>query len=223
VVHFTDFDTLNCLNGKSASQVSASPDFLAFPLSNVTQLSITLRLPLKFFQTLEQPSENAAILAESDIASLGVKSWLRLSSVISQLNKLTKLRLWLDYDEPGYWTVVNEKALLEPLLTELSNTKSSLEVIVVLPKLHPKYERGYRHFVDGKLPGGARLHRALRQSYWKDCGHVEHKPDFPFMLDMIEVCDWSLDEVEVWERNQWKQGHDMEREFWDMLPGNHNI
>jgi hypothetical protein len=83
--------------------------------------------------------------------------------------------------------------------------------------LHPKFEREDRHFVDGELPGGARLHRALRQRYWNKGGYVEQIPDFPFSLELIEDLEKSFDELEACERKQWKQGWDMEREVMEIV------
>jgi hypothetical protein len=158
-----------------------------------------------------------------------VQPWLRIGAIISQLKRLIKLRLWLDYDEPGYWAVVNEKAILEPLLAHLSDNQRSLQVTVTLPKLHPKFEEEDRHYVDGQLPGTVYLHRVLRQMYWNNPGagghaSVEYKPDFPFFLELIDIFDCSLEELENMERRHWKAGADMEREARELMePRNENM
>jgi hypothetical protein len=228
VVHIIDLDTLYCLDGTSVTRGLTYPNSFAISLSNVTQLSISLRLPLKFFQTLEQSLQDPAIVAESaestesNTAPVDVQPWLRIGTIISQLKRLKKLRLKLDYDEPGYWAVVNEKALLEPLLANLSDTQPSLQVTVTLPKLHPKFEQEDRHYIDGQLPGTARLHRVLRQMYWKNPGtrgrgFVEYKPDFPFLLEFIDLFEYSLEELEYMERGHWKAGDDMEQEARELM------
>jgi hypothetical protein len=83
----------DCLNARSATAEHVLPGFFPAKLCEITQLGITLRLPLQFFQALEH--------LPTDTASAELKPWLRLGSTLNQLKRLTKLELWLDYDEAG--------------------------------------------------------------------------------------------------------------------------
>jgi hypothetical protein len=211
MVQITEFGTLDCLNGHLATVEHALSGFFPAKLCEITRLGITLRLPLQFFQALENLPKNVATTSELDPESAGLKPWLQLGSTLSQLESLTKLELWLDYDEAGSWSVVSERALLDPLLTQLHSQHSSLEISVTLPKLHPKYEQEYRHYVDGELPGNARLQRVLRQTCHtrvdaKGDAYVIEEPDFLFMFDFF----WTVEEVEEMERKMWINGEDVE-------------
>jgi hypothetical protein len=98
-------------------------------------------------------------------------------------------------------------ALLDTLLTQLHSQHSSLEVSVTLPKLHPKYEQEDRHYVNGELPGNARLQRALRQTHHaQGDAYVIEEPDFPLMIDFW----WTVEEAEEMERKMWIKGEDVE-------------
>lgn len=59
------------------------------------------------------------------------------------------------------------------------------------------------------------LHRSLRQRYYSHLTasgqtKVIHKPDFPLYADAYAFDDWSLAEIEEWERGKWKKGADVE-------------
>ncbi|KAF2180468.1 hypothetical protein K469DRAFT_753425 [Zopfia rhizophila CBS 207.26] len=153
VVHITDLETVNYLNERT---VMPSTPLSIFPslLLEVTQLSITLRLPLRFYQSLERPED--AVTSGPELAG-AIKTWLRLGSTFSQLKNLTRLRLWLDHDEP-------------------CSCK----------------ETGQNHL------------------------EVIHKPDFPFLLDIIDFAETPMAEVEEEERAWWRDGIDVEREVEEM-------
>jgi hypothetical protein len=130
-----------------------------------------------------------------------------------------KLEFWLDYYEEGSWSTVNERALLDPLLSHLANEHSSLKISVILPLLHPKFEKEERHYVNGELPGNARLRRVLRQSYHAHVdaqGHVDIKEnnDFPILRDMVTG---SFEEEVEYERRLWKEGRDVEGILEDLI------
>jgi hypothetical protein len=220
IMHVTDLDTLDSLGQGSMPPISTHPSFFASALSTITQLSVTLRLPLRFFKALERESQDAAIASGADPQPLNVSLWLRFGATLDRLQALTKLRLWLDYDEAGSWSVVNERALLDPLLTHMYQNKRPLDISIVLPKLHPKFEDQARHYVNGELPGRSQLCRVLRQRWWhdKDGGpyKVIERRDFPFSDALYEMIDMPWDEhLERKERADWKRGVDVEREVAD--------
>jgi hypothetical protein len=207
MVQITEFDTLDCLDEHLATAEHAPSSFFASKLCEITRLGITLRLPLQCFQSLENLPNNV----ELDPASAGLKPWLQLGSTLGQLKRLTKVELWLDYDKEGSWSVVSERALLDPLLTQLHSQHSSLDVSVILPKLHPKYEQEDRHYIHGDLPGNARLQRVLRQSFHtcfsaRGDAYVIEEADFPIMTGWF----WTVEEAEEMERKMWKRGEDVE-------------
>jgi hypothetical protein len=184
----------------------AVPKFFPSLLLEATQLSITLRLPLEFYQLLEVTEEDIASHSQQD-----VKTWLQLGSTISKLKDLTRLWIWLDHDELCSWSVVNERAIISPL-KQLSGTPS-LDICVYLPKLHPRLESEDRHFIN--KPQLFDLQRTLRQRYHakkteKGSLEVIHQPDFPFLIDILEYAMLPLAEVEEEERADWKNGRDVE-------------
>jgi hypothetical protein len=163
VIRITDLNTLDCLDEQLA--ITAHPSFFPTKLCEISRLGITLRLPLHVFQALEYQSRDVDTTSEPDPVSADLMSWSRLGSTLNQLKRLTKLELWVDFDEVGSWSMVSERALLDPLLSHLFSEHSSLEISIILPKLHPKFEHEDRHYVNGELPGNARLQRVLRQSH----------------------------------------------------------
>jgi hypothetical protein len=219
IIHITDLDTLDSLGQGSMTTISAHPSFFAATLSTMTQLIVTLRLPLRFFKALEREPQDAAITPGADPQPLDVNPWLRLGPTLDRLQNLTNLRMWLDYDEAGYWSVVNERALLDPLLIYMYENGRQLDVSIVLPKLHPKFEDEARHYVSAELPGRAQLCRVLRQRWWHDKDSrykVIEKRDFPFSDALYELVDRPWDEhLEGQERADWKRGVDVERQVAD--------
>lgn len=103
---------------------------------------------------------------------------------------------------------MNERSLLDPLLSQLSHTA---KVVIILPKLHPLHEHEDRHFLNPRLGNTIRLCRKLRQR-WRSEGnpnHVDQVPDIPYFFDIRE--EWGLNRVEEYERPMWLAGKDMER------------
>jgi hypothetical protein len=127
-------------------------------LLGVTRLSLTFKLPLSFFQALEDQPE------DEDMTPIGSSStskpppvsarfqWKHLPSTLNHLTNLKALRLWLDHDKTSNWYVFNERLLREPFLDSLSLPRSPTSLVVVLPKLHPRYKKASRHFLNNKLP-----------------------------------------------------------------------
>jgi hypothetical protein len=182
---------------------------------DIIYLSITLRLPLNFFQSVEGlPEDPATTLEGTEQGFVTAQSWMQLGSMLGQFSSLTSLRLWFDHSEPCTWSVVNERRLLSPLLTQLSTT--GIDVSVILPKLHPRHEREDRHFISKPLGTFVQLHRQLRQEYYvqeTSQGDIEivTKLDFPFFQDFFPGMP--LAEIEAWERKLWDCGRDMEAEY----------
>jgi hypothetical protein len=170
-----------------------------------------------------------------------VSAWLELPHAIPLMNKLRKLHIWLDHDEPCTWTTVNERAVLSPLAS--LSTLPHLEVSINLPKLHPKWETLDKHFMEdsGQLP--LPIHRRYRQrSHGVEDrnGNLKavDKADFPILFEMAGYEYWTAeelrkhngepsvpydpDEIELenlrWEEEErriWKEGHDPEKELED--------
>ncbi|KAI4609890.1 uncharacterized protein J4E87_010937 [Alternaria ethzedia] len=131
------------------------------PVSNVSRLSITLKLPLAFFQSVEGLSGNYPTSSDIGPATQPARLWQDLGSILSRFEALKKLDLWLDHNEPQFWVVVNERSTLDPLLTQLS-TRPNLDVTVTLPMLHPKFEQNERHYTEDSVSENIRVNRVLR-------------------------------------------------------------
>lgn len=194
--------------------LSASPSILPILLQRVTQLNITLRLPLAFFKSLECLEKVASpevACPDPELESL-VQDWLRLSSSLRCLTNLCTLRFWLDHNKPDFWAVVNERALLSPLSSLFQ--AQGLNVSFSLPKLHPKLEQEDRHFVQG-TPLCFVLHRRVRQRYHgiksvQGTGEIVRKADVPFLLGIVDFVDMTMAEIEEEERAVWESGLDAE-------------
>ncbi|KAF1841197.1 uncharacterized protein K460DRAFT_410587 [Cucurbitaria berberidis CBS 394.84] len=202
VFHITDLETANFLHER--------PLLLCSMQLRLTQLSITLRPPIKFYQSLERPDDDTTM--EPELAS-ATQTWSRLGSIIRQFNRLSRLWIWLDHDDPCSWSLVNERATLQPLITQLSGSPN-LKISIYLPRLHPKYEREDWHYTS-ETPTPFHLHRKLRQRWHgveKGQGRFQviHKVDFPFLIDIIGFDEMSMVEVEEEERKGWRKGTDME-------------
>ena len=233
LIHVTDLETLACavgmmedIPGLTTSHLSRDVGTM---LLGVTHLSITLKLPLAFFQSLERlPEEGEEASADSKPTpplSLDVERWSRLAPSLNQLKNLTHLYLSLDHSSPESWSLVNERAVLSPIITHLcaSTYPQSLNTTIVLPNLHPKFERKDRHFTTTptlSLPSSqlqVQLLRRLRQRYHSNendnarCyGRVVHRPDFPislkFLLEYAEFWGDSVEQLVEWEREEWGRG-----------------
>lgn len=96
----------------------------------VGELGLTLRMPLEFFRAFERQGEDAGAMRQ-------VQLWKKMPLTLANLPKLKALRIWLDHTDAQTWSIVNERAVLAPLLAHLSTT--SAEVLIFLPMLHPIY------------------------------------------------------------------------------------
>jgi hypothetical protein len=118
----------------STSQ-SSTFDFIFsnFMLADIKKLTISLRLSLVGYETLEN------IPVDTQLNSTGK----RLPVAIRNMRKLRRLHIWVDHDEPCAWSKVNERVIFSPLqsLVDIPN----LQIFSNLTKLHPKYRTPERH------------------------------------------------------------------------------
>lgn len=150
-----DLETIGYLR-RIVQTPKASVGGFTSTLLKLTQLNINLRLPLSFYESLDSSS-----ILDNSTSELPntVQTWLHIASTIIQLRNLTRLRIWLDHDDQCRWTVVNERALLQPL-TPLFHSEN-LDISISLPKLYPSYEREERHFIQ-ETPTPFQLYRRFR-------------------------------------------------------------
>ncbi|KAF1995305.1 hypothetical protein P154DRAFT_445728 [Amniculicola lignicola CBS 123094] len=205
ILHITDLETIHHLDYANISSFQN-------PLQHIRELSITLRLPLNFFLSLEEPEDGRQELARS--------TWCKLDKILHQLSELRALRLYLDHDGTDTWTLVNERKTLEPI-TRLANSKD-LVILVTLPKLHPKYEKEDRHFTDSLSGDPFPIRRMQRQQYHgipnrldesgQERYKVEEILDFPILTEFLEFFyEYSIERCEAEERKMWARGDDVER------------
>lgn len=236
--HVTDLETLNYL-AQSHFELGLSPSPYE-PLHAICpllkNLSITLRLPLSFFEAV---SSNATILSPSGNiqmpeASVAIKHttnvrgpcqsgvWRRVWPALAmQLRRLQSLQLWLDHDKQSSWSFIDERAILSPFVIFMSRDKipSLKDISISLPNLHPQYEKPERHFTkeSPQLPTHVTLSRRVRQRYFYEESvsgniRVSYEVDFPVMLELLEFevpsgCERMTREwLENWERKLWKSG-----------------
>ncbi|KAH6613095.1 hypothetical protein C7974DRAFT_476186 [Boeremia exigua] len=211
--HVTDMETINYFHNPTLV-LSTMPSILPSLLQRVTQLNITLRLPLPFFQRLERLED--APSPDPELESL-VQAWLSLGSSLRRFPNLRIVRFWLDHDKPDCWTTVNERTLLSPLARLFQAQK--IDVSFSLPHLHPKREQENRQFIQGADLRFA-LHRRLRQRYFRSSStqgkvRIIFKATFPFLVDAIDLVEMTMAEIEEEERSMWEVGLDVE----DMIAG----
>jgi hypothetical protein len=207
VLEITDLVTLGLLVSNAsadilASRLTCSTMLLGCLLPNLKEMSINLRLPLTTYKAFDETSpypEPSLLFA-----------WTTLPLVMEMLSKLSMLRIWLNHDDPISWSVVNERAMLSPLVSLAS--RQNLNVSIDFPKRHPRWETPERHSTDNHLSLSIAIHRQYRQRFRvvkggidNDC--VKYEPDFPIMYEFPEWDDVSIEEVEEGERICWETTH----------------
>jgi hypothetical protein len=221
-INVADLETLNHLSEQlaagSPSHVNNIPPVLR---NGITRLSITLRLPFAFFETISEPEEALQVATPPWF-------WQQIGHMLSRLSSLMKLRLWFDHSHTSSWSLVNERNLLSPLLAHLSTTP--LDVAMILPKLHPLHENEDSHFMNEHDAKPIRLHRTLRQGWHSLEGTIDvvKRYDFPITADLLHLLDGSciipgqdpedlplsmveeIADLEEWERGLYKEGYDAE-------------
>jgi hypothetical protein len=204
VFNITDLSNLEHIAVWPIGTPPATSSYLSRMLEHgVTCLNITLRWPLEAYRTLENAVVAKGVVKEEQVSQV-LEAWARTGERLSKLESLAQLRLWFDHADLSIWALVNEKALLNPLIVQMSG--KTVNIVVILLKLHPLHEHEDRHFLDNTLGGRIRLYRMLRQRWHSskdDNGAVEviYKPDFPFSIDVFD--DKSIEEAEAWERQAW--------------------
>jgi hypothetical protein len=203
----TDLETIVSLKRMAATPPKPLNIFSCLILP-VTRVDLVFRLPLHFYHSLDR-TENTNFEAQDN-----VMTWMQLDSCLRVLTQLKRLQIWLEHGETCSWSVVNERAVLAPLirLCKIQDLESSIS----LPKLHPTYEQEARHFTSESLVP-FHLHRRLRQRHHgrtSSTGRLEvfYKADFPFLLDIIDFHDRPLAVLEEEERGYWKEGRDVEKD-----------
>ncbi|OAL49098.1 hypothetical protein IQ07DRAFT_645098 [Pyrenochaeta sp. DS3sAY3a] len=209
VFHVTELVTIdfaiNALSRKLRPH-SVPASFFA----RIAKLNLTLRLPYAFCfgGSITTPK-----CSYHD-------TYFRLDSFLVQLKGLKRFRLMLDHDSHHAWARVNEMYLLDPFRKFLETKNRDL--LVILPKLHPRWEDPERHFMEGNMTAFPLLRHVrqrfhampTRSKYWI----VEFKPDFPFLLG---VPQRTMQEIEDAERELMKTHGSLqyvvEREYAHMI------
>lgn len=204
--------------------------------SRITKLSITLSQHLKFFNSISKacrkskedeghestPSSNSG---DSPKCNSGdIDFWVRLPSTLpTHLPSLRKLHVWLDHNDGPYWSSVNERSILTPM-EALKTANPQLELVCVLPRVHPRVESSQRHYLPGDaeqqgpdpLQDKLEIHRILRQRYrvFRDIcsttstenGRVQYVEDFPHLHGLTLFSGMSRAEREQFEADGWRRG-----------------
>lgn len=204
--------------------------------SRITKLSITLSQHLKFFKSISKacrkskedeghesnPSSNSGDSPKR--GSGDIDFWVRLASTLpTHLPGLRKLHVWLDHNDGPYWSSVNERSILTPMEV-LKTANPQLELVCVLPKVHPGMENSQRHYLPGDTehegPATSQdkleIHRIFRQRYrvFKSIfcnisipnGRVQYSEDFPHLHGVDCFTGLSEAEKEEFEADAWRRG-----------------
>lgn len=239
--HVTDLETLDHLAQSHLSFGSSSTPYgllhAVGPL--LRKLTITLRLPLSFFEAVSSDATTSSPSGNTQMPDVSIATrhtadvrrrdqlsvWMRVWPALAvQLKQLQSLHLWLDHDDHSSWSFVDERAALSSFTASMSrdNIPSLQDVSVDLPNLHPRHEKPERHFTKESLqpPAYVTLSRRLRQRFYCEeaiLGHirVSYEADFPIMLDILELehsgCqNMTREELEDWERELWESGEDVD-------------
>jgi hypothetical protein len=222
-LHVVDLGTLKAL--LQTSEPSATEfGVKGLDYSSIHSLSITLSQPLAFFEAIEkfpdasQQDQGRASASDPDHDN-GVAFWCRLPSVFhARLPALQKLRVWLDHNGEQYWSVVSERRILAPV-EALATTRPDLELVCVLPRVHPLIEDLQRHYLPqveeerGATSSSLVIRRILRQRYRvfrNDSTGRErmlYVEDFPHTHPGGRLYrDWSREEEENYEAAGWRRG-----------------
>ncbi|KAH8722874.1 hypothetical protein GQ44DRAFT_774655 [Phaeosphaeriaceae sp. PMI808] len=223
-IHINDIHTLSMIVLNSDPKWIREPGRLLAPnlvdvagVSEIKELHVTLRLPIAAYNELT--TNNEGYSSSSFLVPSFLSTWSQLPLAIERLRSLQRLRIWLDHDEPCSWSIVNERAILNPLV---SLNRNGFDVSINLPKLHPRWETPNRHFTDDSAPFLLPIHRRYRQRYHSillsdGSLYQQHSPDFPETYEAIEDFEvWGFAtklEAEELEKRNWKLGHDPVAEY----------
>jgi hypothetical protein len=199
--------------------------FLSSVFLNIKELHITMRLSLAECKEIERLTADSIpdfsrVEVSAAVLQPRTTAWLHICPAIAQLKELRRLRIWVDHDDESSWSVVNERAILYPLEPLIGI--ADLDMSVSLPKLHPRHENPYRHFIQDNPVFN--IHRRLRQihhgrKYKHGTFGVNTRRDFPisgnFFNDLYDFMDMQVEqmspaELERKERERWVKVGDVE-------------
>jgi len=187
-----------------------------FIFGDVRYLRIISRFSIRLLKEIESMSRHAVFLDAHPTALLSkeaiaeVHAWLQLSSNLSHLSGLRRLRIWLDCDDSLPWAREKEEPFLHVLkpLDQMSKLNCCIEVP--------------RHVYDYKpAKSSLRIRRRIRQRHfgyydWNARLHVLSRGDFPILEagqpPFENVTQASLEEI---ERQLVDGGVDVEEQFID--------
>jgi len=217
VVHVTDLHVLRDICAFSTDAVASQQmDELIFASASRTRvLALSLRLPLPVFEALdgqhsEPPSEETKALASL---------WSSIWPQVALMSDLRHVRVEIDHTDLSSWSVVNERRVLAPIASFIQATKIS--IMVVLPKLHPRYETQNRHFREEDTDSlSLCITRRVRQKChaWRDYkgtwlitrSRYDTFPMTVFFTSEFPELNPAEDyhELEQGELERWKRGED---------------
>lgn len=215
--HIADIGTIEYLL-QTAPKVASPKNLIAAIFHSIRKLCVTARLNLQVFKAIEGASEDLE-------AKTSAASWRRVWPAIASINSLRKLEVEIDHTDRASWSVAHERAIISPLVPLAALPQ--LKVVVILPNLHPFYERPDRHFTEDSVEPPFTICRRMRQIY-----HATENPgnegrpllvtqscydSFPILpaISMLPNKDGTtpspeeLKEVEEEERARWKSGEDV--------------
>jgi hypothetical protein len=209
-IQLNDFQSLRFLEDTVAPNIlesgqTSNMNLMTYISPLLKELYINFRLSLATYATLED-----VVRAECSQPGL-ISTWACLPQVIARLGKLQKLRLRLDHEDTCTWSMVNERAVLNPLAS-LLHDHSRLSLEIRLPKLHPKYENSERHFLQNSSALALTIVREYRQrehAIMSNDGsfRLKHEPDFPVCYELAEMgSTMTMEEIEQMERRSWIAG-----------------
>ncbi|OBT57698.1 hypothetical protein VE04_02405 [Pseudogymnoascus sp. 24MN13] len=209
-INITDLDTLDVLLQtpfEPSSDLNRPWNFWDYTRPAIHKLNIALRLPLAFYEALQE-DENLVLVTNHDTSvelNKCASAWARLWQAACQLPQLRSLHIWLDHDDRPSWSFVNERVALRQIIAALmarmqacssEQTTPHMDITFNLPKLHPRYARPDTHFFEESPPQPFYIERRIRQRFhcqeWASGSlSAVYKADFPVMHEWPEMCEES--------------------------------
>jgi hypothetical protein len=209
-INITDLDTLGVLLQtpfEPSSDLNRPWNFWDYTRPAIHKLNIALRLPLAFYEALQE-DENLVLVTNHDTSvelNKCASAWARLWQAACHLPQLRSLHIWLDHDDRPSWSFVNERVALRQIIAALmarmqacseEQTTPHMDVTFNLPKLHPRYARPDTHFFEESPPQPFYIKRRIRQRFhcqeWVSGSlSAVYKADFPVMHEWPEMCEES--------------------------------
>ncbi|EEY18415.1 predicted protein [Verticillium alfalfae VaMs.102] len=166
IFHITDLNTLDalCQTQHTAEGLPKTTSLISIG-HGMQALHVTLRLPFEVFEAVD------GLRSESKKMQELALQWTQAWPAVAALKGLRKIRVELDHTNWSSWSVINERAVLSSLGT-LKTLVPGLVLTVVLPNLHPFYEKSDRHFTHDSPEPSFPIIRRVRQKY-----HCRQGPD----------------------------------------------